>query len=258
MRAVEGLVVDVIDVEDDGLAHDVVHGRDQQRVDDRPESAIAAARFGRLVHARLVPALAGLGFDQRPDGVVAAARANELAWLLDIEAAPWSVPDRICFTLSWGIYVPGLDELLDDPVPMQLAVDRCPIGGRLGMGSGTVDPIWFTFNQRPWSVAAVRDAVLIRRIAGLVATQLKPELASFTTAIQVQQWLASSLIGTRGAPTIDELRTIRRVAAISALIGERQNSMRWLDYLEARTGLAMASDKAKVHVAELRQRCLAS
>jgi hypothetical protein len=260
MRAVGGLVVDVIDADDDGLAHDVIHGHDREQALDRPEAAGAAARFGTFVHARLVPALAQFGFDQRPDGVLAAARANELAWLIDVEPAPWSVPERICFTLAWGIHVPGLDTLLADPVPVptRLGVDRCPISGRLGQHADHIDPLWFTMRERPWTVAPVRDQFLVRHLVSAVTGQMLPELGRFTTAADVQQHLAASLPATRGAPSADELRTIRRVAAISALVGERQNALRWLDYLEARTELAMAPDKARARVDELRERCLAS
>jgi hypothetical protein len=258
MRAAGGLVVDVIDVDDDGLAHDVVHGSDAVRAIDRPAAADAAARFGTFVHANLVPALAGLGFDQRPPGVVAAACAGELAWLLDIEPAPWSVPDRICFTVAWGIHVPGLERFLDDPVPPRLTLESCPVAGRIGQRGDHLDPTWYTLRHRPWTVGPVRDAVVTRRVMGAVAGELVPKLSGLTRAADVQAWLAESLAGAHGAPSIDELRTIRRVAAISALVGERANALRWLDYLEARTELAMTADRAKARVAELRERCLAS
>jgi hypothetical protein len=51
-----------------------------------------------------------------------------------------------------------------------------------------------------------------------------------------------------------ELWTIRRIAALSVLLGDRDNAVRWLDHLEARSAAAMAPDVVAERIALLRQR----
>ena len=54
------------------------------------------------------------------------------------------------------------------------------------------------------------------------------------------------------APSVEELSTIRRIAALSLLLGDRENAARWLDHLEARSAAAMAPDLVAERLAPLR------
>jgi hypothetical protein len=81
-----------------------------------------------------------------------------------------------------------------------------------------------------------------------------PALLQLDTAAAVQAHLHERLVTRRGLPSDEELLTIRRIAALSAVLGDRANAGRWLDHLERRSAAAMAPDVAAARLAPLRQR----
>lgn len=211
-------------------------------------------RFRALVQHRLLPGLARLGFAERLPGTLAATEAQGVAWLLDLEVAPWSTPQRVSFTVAWGVFVPGLDEAAGDPPPEVVTRDRCVVTGRLGERPGGLEPHWFELRSRPAPLAAVADGVLASQVLGAVEREVVPALEALSTPVEVQQHLHRGLVTGRGAPGGDELRTIRRIAALSLLLGDRDNAARWLDHLERRSSAAMAPDLVAERLAPLRER----
>src|SRR3954470_9362018 len=91
-----------------------------------------ADRFRDLVRSRLLPGLADLGFTARLPGSLAATEAHGVVWLLDLDVAPWSSPQKVCFTVTWGVHVPGINEVVGDPAPEVPTVETSAISGRLG------------------------------------------------------------------------------------------------------------------------------
>lgn len=212
-----------------------------------------ADRFRDLIHSRLLPGLAELGFGLRPPGALAATEAADVVWLLDLDIAPWSSPQKVCFTLAWGVDVPGMAEVVGDPPPEELTVDSCVVSGRLGE-RGHLEPRWFELRSFPRPVAAVSDQALANHVLGAARSDVLPVLAGLSTPVDVQHRLHGSLVTGRGAPSAEELRTVRRIAALSLLLGDRDNAARWLDHLEARSATAMAPDLVAERLAPLRER----
>jgi hypothetical protein len=104
----------------------------------------------------------------------------------------------------------------------------------------------------------VLDPFVVQHVLGAAKRELLPVLAELSTPRQVQVRIHASLEEWRSTPSAEELRAIRRIAAISLLLDERENALRWLDHLRARLELAMAPDVAAERVEPLRQLCLAS
>lgn len=214
----------------------------------------SAERFRNLVHRRVLPGLAELGFRDRLRGSLAASQAEGVLWLLDLDVAPWSAPRKVCFTVSWGVHVPGIDEVLGDPRPDVPTVDTSAVRGRLGEREGGVDPRWFELRSAPRFVANVSDAVLANNVLERVGAELLPRFGALRTPADVQRQLYEGLVTGRGVPREEELRTIRRIAALSLMLGDRTNAARWLDHLEARSSAAMAPDLVAERLAPLRER----
>jgi hypothetical protein len=209
-------------------------------------------RFHALLE-RLRPALAEVGFGPSATSFAAELRDGILR-LLDITVAPWSTDEKICFTVSWGVHVPGMEEALGDPAPEVLDVESCLLGGRVGEHAGGLDPRWFTVAARPRLVASVADANLAKQVWGSIVHEALPRLDELATIADVQAHLHDGLLTGRGVPHGTELWTIRRIAALSVLLGDRDNAVRWLDHLEARSATAMAPDVVAERIAPLRQR----
>jgi hypothetical protein len=212
-----------------------------------------ADRFRDLVRHRLVPGLASLGFTERLPGTLVATEAQGVVWLLDLEVAPWSNPQKVCFSVAWGVHVPGLDEALGDP-PVSPTIAAADVAGRLGADEHGMDPAWFELRSFPKLIAEVRDAALAGTMLGRIVDEVMPELESLSTPVKVQRHLYDGLVTGRGVPKDDELRTIRRIAALSLVLGDRDNAAKWLDHLEARSSAAMAPDLVAERLAPLRQR----
>ena len=213
-----------------------------------------ADRFRDLIHRRLLPGLADLGFDARLPGSLAATEATGVVWLLDLVVAPWSSPQKVCFTLAWGASVPGVEEAVGDPVPEHPTIDTCTVRGRLGDRDDGLEPRWFALRSRPRFVAPFADQALATRVLTGVRTEVLPALARLATPVDVQRHLHEGLVTGRGVPKDDELRTIRRIAALSLLLGDRGNAARWLDHLEARSAAAIAPDIVAERLAPIRER----
>ena len=216
-----------------------------------------AERFRDLVQTRLLPGLDELGFRERVPGVLAARARRGVVWLLDLEVAPWSTPQKVCFSMAWGVHVLGIEEALGDPRPEQLDREACLVSGRVGERDGRLDPTWFELRTRPRPVAAVGDATLAGHVLDAVTSEVLPKLHRLATVADVQNYLHAGLVTGRGVPPPEELRTIRRVAALSMLLGDRANAARWLDHLEARSATAMAPDVVAERLAPLRERLAA-
>ena len=212
-----------------------------------------AERFRQLVQHRLLPGLAELGFEHRLQGSLAATEAEGVLWLLDLQVARWSTPEKVSFTVLWGAHVPGVDEVVGDPAPGVPTVDRCVVQGRLGQ-QGTPEVRWFELRSLPRALAAMADQSLATQVLGAVRGEVLPVLTRLTTPVEVQRHLYGGLVTGRGAPGAEELRTIRRIAALSLLLGDRRNAARWLDHLEARSAAAMAPDLVAERLAPLRER----
>jgi hypothetical protein len=213
-----------------------------------------AERFRELVHARLLPGIDELGFAERVPGVLAARVRNGVVWLLDLDVAPWSTPQKVCFAVRWGVHVLGIERALGDPPPQRLDLEACLVTGRVGEREGRLDPRWFELRARPRPVAAVGDATLAGHVLDAVTDDVLPRLRQLATIADVQAYLHTGLVTGRGVPPPDELRTIRRIAALSLLLGDRTNAARWLDHLEARSAVAMAPDVVAERLAPLRER----
>lgn len=213
-----------------------------------------ADRFRDLVHRRLLPGLADLGFGERLPGSLAATEAFGVAWLLDLDVAAWSTPEKVCFTVAWGVHVPGVDEVVGDPVPEVPTVAASVVHGRLGVTAPGIDPRWYELRSLPRPLAAVADTSLANHLLGAVAAEVVPILRRLSTPVEVQRHLHAELVPGRGAPSPEELQTIRRIAALSLLLGDRGNAARWLDHLEVRSAAAMAPDVVAQRLAPLRER----
>lgn len=213
----------------------------------------AADRFRDLIQQRLLPGLSVLGFSERLPGSLVAGEGDGVVWLLDLPVAPWSTPSKICFTVAWGVHVPGLDGIVGDPAPENPTVDTCPISGRIGDCPERLDPRWFELRTLPWPAAGIAATAVSNHVLGGIATDVLPKLNALATPAGVQRFLHLSLVTGRGTPSAEELRTIRRIAALSLLLGDRENAARWLDHLETRSAATMAPDLVAERLAPLRE-----
>ena len=120
-----------------------------RQVDDSTRTAKTPAdRFLDLVDQRIAPALAPLGFERCRS--VLERHGEDVTWLVELELAPWTNPDKICFTLAWGVAVPGLDEILGDDVVPPVAASASPRSmPRLGEGVTGLEATWFTVGPVP-------------------------------------------------------------------------------------------------------------
>lgn len=202
----------------------------------------------RSLVRRLHHGLAPHGFE-RVRGCLAVGGSGEVVWVLDLDVAPWSRPERVCLSLSWAVQVPGVAAVFGDSDP--------PVSGRLGARGG-LDPTWIELHQRPRLLAGIEDGRAAARLLEGFRDEVLPALEALATPFDVQRQLHVSLVTGRGAPSEDELRTIRRIAALSVVMGERDNAARWLDHLEARSAAAMAPDLVHERVDDLRRQALAS
>ena len=172
--------------------------------------------------------------------------------MLDLPIAPWSNRSKVCFTVAWGVHVPGLDDIVGDPTPETPTVDTCAVFGRAGEREDRLDPHWFELRAFPWPVAGFAETALVTQFVNTVSNEIVPKLHTLDSPAAVQRFLHVSLVTGRGAPSVEELRTIRRIAALSLLLGDRENAARWLDHLEVRSAAAMAPDLVAERLAPLR------
>lgn len=205
------------------------------------------SRLRSLVR-RLHLGLAPHGFE-RARGCLAIGGSDDVAWILDLDVAPWSRPERVCVTLAWSIHVPGMAGVFGDVVP--------PVSGRLGAHHG-IDPTWVELRRRSALLAAIEDARAAARLLEGFRTEVLPALEALATPADVQRHLHEALVPGRGRPSADELTAIRRIAALSVVMGERENAARWLDHLEVRSSATMAPDLVHERVDDLRRQALAS
>jgi hypothetical protein len=220
------------------------------------EARAAADRFLELVDRRIAPALAPFGFERRR--AVLERDAGDVRWLVELELAPWTNPEKICFTLAWGVAVPGLHEVLgDDTVSPPSRVATCPINARIGEGTNGIEATWFTVGPVPGVPGLERlvDARTAQTAVGLIHSDLLPAITPFDSIPAVQAHLVETLVRGRGAAGDGELRRLRWIAGLSLLLDERENASKWLDYLEARSSSAIAPDVVAQRLASLRQRC---
>lgn len=206
-------------------------------------------RLGDLVEQQLLPALRSRGFERDERGAVV-SQADGVDWVLGLALAPWSDDRHLCFSIEWSVHVPGLDELFDDAGPgahgSSAVVD--------GAVSDSFGSPWFELRRQPALVAGFTDALLAKRVLKAFDASTLPTLESLDSVVAVQGHLHGGLVTGRGVPHDDELRTIRRIAALSALLGDRANAARWVDYLELRSSAAIAPDVVAERLAPLRQR----
>lgn len=216
-----------------------------------------ADRFRELVRGRLLPGLENLGFASA-SGALAERPADGVRWLVDVEVAPWSNPERICFAASWGVYVPGLASAMGRPDPLRPAVTDCPVRALVGAAGDDDDPTWYQLARRPRLLAFVQDAAVADAFLGTVVSQAVPRLRALPTISSVQDHVFRSLVSRTGLADIDELQSIAQIAAMSHLLGDRQNALRWLDHLRERSCAAMSPEIVEERLAPLRQIVLAS
>jgi hypothetical protein len=211
-------------------------------------------RFVELVDQRIVPTLEVLGFDRQR--AVLERDGGDVRWLVELELAPWTSPDKICFTLSWGVAVPGLESVFGDGDVTPERPAHCPISARLGEMATRLEATWFTVAPvRVPGLERVADARTAHAALRMIDLELLPALGQFDSIPAVQAHLVDNLVRGRGAAADGELRSIRWIAGLSLLLGERENASRWLDYLEARSSASIAPDVVSERVALLRQRC---
>jgi hypothetical protein len=215
--------------------------------------APTTVRLQSLVEDRVLPLLAEHGFELGGN-VLAARWLPEVRWVIDLVVAPWTTDECVAFALGWGVQVPGLEEALGDPEPAGAGLTSCLVFGRVGERPGRVDPHWFELYAHRGPLSAWREL----RMADAVVRGLRDEalasLEHLASIASVQARLHERLVTRRGLPSDDELLTIRRIAALSAVLGDRANAGRWLDHLERRSAAAMAPDVAAARLAPLRLR----
>jgi hypothetical protein len=199
-----------------------------------------------LVDTRLEPGLADLGFVRRRRSFV--ARAGQVAWVLGLEAAPWCRPGRLSFTMAWGVDVHGLRQLLNEP--------QWPLEGRVGQAPGSLQPRWYTVPTGP--LAPILEGRLAGELLHDVRSELLPRFEALSEPADVQRALVAQLDPRPNAPSAAETARLRAIIAISVLRGERENAVRWLDYLQARSSRVTAPDVVAERLAPLRELCLAS
>lgn len=216
-----------------------------------------ATRFRELIRDRLLPGLHALGFDPLP-GTLAAAAADGVFWMLDLDIAPWSSPKRVSFGVSWGVYVPGINAAMGEVDPVHPSVDTCAVQGRLGQHDERLEPAWFELKAQPWPMSAIADSAVVKRVLARIEGEIVPTLELLGNPAAVQDHLYEHLETGRGVPDEAELLTIGRIAAISVLRGERENAARWLDHLAARSAAAMSPEVVAAKLAPLRQHLIAS
>ena len=211
-------------------------------------------RFHDLVERGLEPALRSMGFVGRR--AVFESDRGDVGWLIEVELAPWTNPEKICFTLAWGVMVPDLDDVLGDGAGRASRAHACTIHGRLGESGSRLEATWFTVGPvRVPGIQRLVDAYTVRSMLRSVDVGVLPQLAGFESIADVQAFLIEGLVRGRGAAGEGELRRIRTIAGLSLLLGARDNASRWLDYLEARSSFAIAPDVVAERLAALRQRC---
>lgn len=211
-------------------------------------------RYLALTEHRIVPALASAGF-AAVDGRFECA-LDDVTWLTEIELAPWSNEEKVCFTLAWGVAVPGLDDALGDDVSTSDRPGSCPINGRLGERAPGLEATWFAVVPvRVPGLEVPVDARTAQGFTRLVGAELLPMLEQLDSIPAVQARLVANLVRGRGAAANGELKSIRWIAGLSVLLGERENASRWLDYLEARSSASIAPDVVSERMAALRRRC---
>lgn len=221
----------------------------------RSPNRSATDRFLDLVDRRITPVFTPHGFVRRRS--VLERDWGDLRWLVELELAPWTSPERICFTLAWGVAVPGLEEALGDDTPPPARVDECLVTGRLGEGDGRIEATWFTVGPvlSVPGVDRLADGRTAQAVVRLVLRDLLPALQRLDSVPAVQAHLVEHLVRGRGAADERELQGVRRIAGLSLLLGERENASRWLDYLEARSSSRIAPDIVAERLSPLRQRC---
>jgi hypothetical protein len=212
-------------------------------------------RFLDLVDRRIAPALEPLGFERRR--AVLERAGDGVDWLVELELAPWTNPEKIAFTLAWGVSVPGLDDVLgDDAVGPPSRAGQCLINARLGERAGHLDATWFTIGPaRVPGLERLADARTAQLTMRLLDVELVPALLRLDSLPAVQSHLVDTLVRGRGAAREGELRRIRWIAGLSLLLDERENASRWIDYLHARSSASIAPDVVTERLAALRQRC---
>ena len=212
-------------------------------------------RFTSIVGDHLAPALEPYGLVRRR--AVLEHDRGDLRWLIEVGLAPWTTPERIAFTLSWGVAVRGLHEVLDDPMGPPQRVAACPVKGRLRAGASDVEAHWFELGpaRGPAALRRIADARTAAAVVAAATGTILPTLQHFDTVPVVQAHLVDGLVRGRGAPAAGELARIRWIAGLSILLGERANASRWLDYLEARSSATIAPDVVAERLADLRERC---
>lgn len=205
------------------------------------------SRLRSLVR-RLHQGISPHGFE-RARGCLAIGGSDGVVWVLDLDLAPWSRPERVCATLAWSVHVPGMAGVFGDATP--------PVSGRLGAHSG-LDAAWIELHPRPALVATLEDSRAAALLLDGFRSEILPSLEALASPVDVQRHLHEALTTGRGIPTEEELRAIRRIAALSVVMGERENAARWLDHLEHRSAAAMAPDLVHERVDDLRRQALAS
>jgi hypothetical protein len=219
-------------------------------------------RFDGLLAHRLVPGLVHLGFEP-VEWTLAAAEADGVVWLIDVDFAPWCGGDRLAFSLAWGVFVPGVATVLDEEEPEVPALEQCVVRGWAGQRDDPQhtegrDPMFFELRDRGWPISQVGDEHVARRALAAAHADVLPRLRRLADPASVQLHLHRRHISGRGYPSGAELQSIRTIAALSLLLGQRENAARWLDHLAVRSEAAMAPDVVAERLAPLRQRCLAS
>lgn len=104
------------------------------------------ARISFVLRTGVSPLLRTNGF--RKTGRVYLASRQEVTWLVQVEKSRWNSKEKAEFTLSGGIYIPGVVSRYlckPDPAPTKVDLADCCISTRIGMLDETQCDTWWKF-----------------------------------------------------------------------------------------------------------------
>ena len=175
-------------------------------------------RIDGILKNSLTPLLKPQGF--RKSGRIYRAQRDDIIWLVNVEMSLWNDKDQAQFTVSGGVYVPGIvGRYLNKPEPARPTLGYCCVSVRMGMlDESRLDKWWeLTWSGDPNEA----DKQIAAELSDRVENLLLPFLGTFNSPEGVAAYLlAPRTPDNRFVSPQDELG--RRIYA--ALIYARQGN----------------------------------